>query len=49
MIKDRMIWSVHNLDQNIDIINKKYFEEVDFTIRHEQVMRLEKLRKMQIK
>tara|TARA_Y100000996_G_scaffold114106_1_gene84640 strand:- start:969 stop:1532 length:564 start_codon:yes stop_codon:yes gene_type:complete len=44
--KDRMIWSVHNLDQNIDIINKKNnLEEVDFTIRHEQVMRLEKLLK----
>ncbi len=44
--KDRMIWSVHNLDQNIDIINKKNtLEEIDFTISHEQVMRLEELLK----
>ncbi len=44
--KDRMIWAVHNLDQNVDILKRGVtMEEIDLQLRYEQVVRLERLLK----
>ena len=44
--KDRMIWAVHNLDQNVDILNRGVtMEEIDLPLKYEQVVRLERLLK----
>jgi len=44
--KDRMIWAVHNLDQNVDILKRGVtMEEIDLPLKYEQVVRLERLLK----
>ena len=44
--KDRMIWAVHNLDQNVDILKWGVtMEEIDLPLKYEQVVRLERLLK----
>ena len=44
--KDRMIWAVHNLDQNVDILKRGVtMEEIDLPLKYEQVIRLERLLK----
>ena len=44
--KDRMIWAVHNLDQNVDILKRGVtLEEIDLHLTDEQALRLERLLK----
>ena len=44
--KGRMIWAVHNLDQNVDILKRGVtMEEIDLPLKYEQVVRLERLLK----
>ena len=44
--KDRMIWAVHNLDQNVDILKRGItLEEIDLHLTYEQALRLERLLK----
>ena len=44
--KDRMIWAVHNLDQNVDILKQGVtLEEIDLPLTDEQALRLERLLK----
>ena len=41
-----MIWAVHNLDQNVDILKRGVtMEEIDLPLKYEQVVRLERLLK----
>ena len=41
-----MIWAVHNLDQNVDILKWGVtMEEIDLPLKYEQVVRLERLLK----
>jgi len=42
--KERIIWAVHNLDQNVDILKRGVTsEEINLPLRNEQVLRLERL------
>ena len=44
--KDRMIWAVHNLDQNVDILKRGVtMEGIELPLNDEQVFRLERLLK----
>ena len=44
--KGRMIWAVHNLDQNVDILKRGVtMEGIDLPLNDEQVLRLERLLK----
>ena len=44
--KGRMIWAVHNLDQNVDILKRGVtMEGIELPLNDEQVFRLERLLK----